>query len=173
MEVFLEILKYTLPSLIVFFAAYFVLRKMLENEREQQKLEIRKEKSKEFTPLRLQAYERLILFMERVAPTNLVMRTQKKGMSARYLQLELIKTIRTEYEHNITQQLYVSSNTWKVVTSAKEEMLKFVNLAASNMPEDATGEELAKLLIEKTAEVQNLPTTVAVEYIKKEVRRMF
>lgn len=173
MEIVAEILKITVPPLLVFLAGYYVMRKMLQQEREKLKLQLRKEKARDFTPMQLQAYERLILFLERITPNNMVLRVHKKGASARFLHLELIKTIRTEFEHNLVQQLYVSSGSWKLVTGAKEEMLKLVNVAASGLEPDATAEDLSRVLIEKTAEVQNMPTKVAIEYLKKEVRRMF
>jgi len=173
MEVVLEILKITIPSVVVFVAVYFVLKKVLENESENRKMEIQKEKANDFSPLRLQAYERLILLLERISPNNLVLRVHQKGMSARLFQLELIKNIRAEYEHNLTQQLYVSSASWRIVSGAKEEMLKLVSLAATGLERDATSEDLSSILIKNTAEVQNLPTKVAIEFIKKEVRRMF
>ena len=173
MEIVLEILKITIPALVVFIAVYFVLKKVLENETEKRMLELKSEKANDFTPLRLQAYERLILLLERISPNNMVLRVHKKGMSARFFQLELIKTIRAEYEHNLTQQLYVSSSSWRIVTGAKEEMLKLVSLAASGLEKDATAEDLSAVLIKNTAEVQNLPTKVAIEFLKKEVRKMF
>ena len=173
MEIVLEILKITIPALVVFIAVYFVLKKVLENETEKRMLELKREKANDFTPLRLQAYERLILLLERISPNNMVLRVHKKGMSARFFQLELIKTIRAEYEHNLTQQLYVSSSSWRIVTGAKEEMLKLVSLAASGLEKEATAEDLSAVLIKNTAEVQNLPTKVAIEFLKKEVRKMF
>lgn len=173
MDVFLEILKITLPSIVVFIAVYFVIKRLLENEYDKRELELTREKAKDFTPLRLQAYERLILLLERISPNSLVLRTHKKGLRATQFQLELIKTIRAEYEHNLTQQLYVSSSAWKIVTGAKEEMVKLVSLAATGLEKDATAEDLSAVLIKNTAEVTNLPTKVAIEYLKKEVRKMF
>ena len=173
MELVIELLKILIPPLLVFISGYYVIRKMLEQEREKMKLQIRKEKAKDFTPIQLQAFERLILFLERISPNNMILRTHKTGMSARYLHLELIKTIRTEYEHNLVQQLYISHPAWQMVTGAKEEMLKLVNVATAGLQKDATANDLSKIIVEKTSEVKNLPTTVAISYLKKEMRRMF
>lgn len=173
MEVFLEILKIVLPSVVVFFAAYFTLKKVLDAQYEKQLAELRNERAKDFSPMRLQAYERLVLFLERISPNNLVLRIHQKGMSARYFQLELIKAIRSEFEHNLTQQLYVSGNSWKMVVGAKEEMIKLVGIAGAGLEKDSTSEDLSQILIKNTAEVQNLPTRVAIDYLRKELRRMF
>ena len=83
MEEFLDILKYILPSLVVLAATLLVIKKFMDAEQRKHMYEIRKENQKVVTPLRLQAYERIVLLMERISPENLVLRVHKPGMSAK------------------------------------------------------------------------------------------
>ncbi|WP_462281435.1 DUF7935 family protein, partial [Salinivirga cyanobacteriivorans] len=114
----LEILKYILPGLIVFAAVYLVLHYHLKQQREKAKVEVMLNNRKTIIPLRLQAYERLLLFLERISPEALIMRIQRPSLSVFELQSKLLQTIRTEFDHNLTQQLYVSNDAWKYVRNA-------------------------------------------------------
>src|ERR1041385_2606742 len=99
MEAFLEILKIVLPAVMVFVATYIVLKSMLENDQKKRDHELRKNNANQSAttlPLKIQAYERLVIYLERINPNTLVVRTNKNGMSAHQLQLELIRTIKAE-----------------------------------------------------------------------------
>ena len=99
MNELLDILKYILPSLVVFVAVYFVLISFLENDSKKRIMEIKLANQKTITPIRLQAYERIVLFLERISPNNLILRVSRKEYNAFQLQSSLIKTIRGEFEH--------------------------------------------------------------------------
>ncbi len=172
-EEILEIVKILLPAGLVFAATYFVLRSFLQREFRDQMVEIRKQHRDTLTPVRLQAYERLILFLERISPNNLLLRVHQSGMSAKYLRAELLRTIREEYEHNLSQQIYVSNKTWDLVKRAKEEMIKLINTEAEQLKDDATGIDLSKKIFNKTSQMEQLPTQVAANYLKNEVRNYF
>lgn len=173
MEELLDILKYTIPALVVFVACFFILKKFMDNEYRKQLLELRKANQNYTTPLRLQAYERMILFLERASLNNLVSRVQKKGMSAKQFQSDLIITVRTEFEHNLSQQIYVSATAWDTVKLAKEEVIKVINVAATQMKDDATGTELTRKIFEILLKLEVSPTQMAITTIKKEVRQLF
>lgn len=173
MEDFLDILKYTLPAIIVFVATFLILKKFMDNEYRKQMLDLRKANQKIATPLRLQAYERLILFLERISLNNLVARVHKQGMSAKLLQSSLIQTIRAEYEHNISQQIYVSATAWETIKISKEEVIKVVNIAATQMGDTATGAELSQKIFEIVMKLESSPTQIAVNQLKNEVRQLF
>jgi hypothetical protein len=173
MDQFLDILKYIVPSLVVLATAYLLIEKFLENERHQRNMTFRRESQGLTTPIRLQAYERLTLFLERISPSALVMRVHKSGMSAKLLQAELLKAIRTEYEHNLSQQIYVSPGAWDLIKNAKEETIKLVNTAAINVADEASGVDLGKLMLEVTMKVDKLPGDVALDYLKQEARQIF
>jgi flagellar biosynthesis protein FlhB len=173
METAFEILKYVLPLIIVFVFIYFILNNYLDENLKIKQLDIKLKNQESFAPIRLQAYERLVVYLERITPSNLVMRVHKNGMSSRMLQVEFLKSIRQEYEHNIAQQIYISNAGWELIKSAKEEMIKLINASAAKVGDNADGIELCKVLLEITMSVDRLPTQIALDYIKKEIRHSF
>ena len=174
MDTFIELLKIILPAGLVFAATYFITKRFLDNEQKRRESEIRKNNQTTLTPLRLQAYERIIIFLERINPNTLVVRVNKVGMNANQLHLELIKTIKTEYEHNLSQQIYVSYNAWELVKTAKEEIIKLINISATKVPHENSSNDMAMMVLNITASVdKKLPNEVALEYIKKEVSQIF
>ncbi|MDF1573107.1 MAG: hypothetical protein P1P82_15975 [Bacteroidales bacterium] len=173
MEILLEILKYTLPSLILFFTVYFFLRTWSKQEEKRRKHEFNMHLKDDILPVRLQAYERIILFLERIAPESILMRIKRQGMTAAQLQAELQNTIRHEYDHNLSQQTYVSSDAWKMVQMARNHILKIINESAGELKEDASSATLGKLILEKVMELKTPPSQVAIDYLKKEVQELF
>ena len=123
--------------------AYFFFNKPKTQEPEKPKIN-----DKEGVSLQLQAYERLALLTDRIAIPNLVGRTPYEGLSARDMQLLLTRTIRDEFEYNITQQIYVTAETWKAVKNLKEKNLLIINQVASALPSTASGLDLNKALLE-------------------------
>jgi hypothetical protein len=170
---FLEILKYILPSVVVFLTSYYLIKQLMQSQERRTLLELRKKSSESINPLRLQAYERAVLFLERITPNSLVMRVFNNRMSVRDLHTELLSSIRNEYDHNITQQIYMSSGSWEALKRAKEETIKLVNIAASKVDDSAQGIELSKVLLEMCMQVDKLPTQMAVDIIKEEVKSLF
>jgi len=169
---FLEILKYTLPSIIVFLTAYLFIRAFLEKEERSRKLDITLNNQKLLTPIKLQAYERLVLLLERMSPELIVMRVQTPGMTARELQAELLNTIRAEYEHNLSQQIYISTQAWEMVKTSKESTVKLINSAAARLNDQAKSIDLAKLIIEMYISVEVTPASRAIEFLKAEIQQV-
>jgi hypothetical protein len=134
---------------------------------------IQGEEQKIILPLRLQAYERIILFLERISPNNMIMRLNKPEMSSFQLQSALIKTIREEFEYNLSQQLYISLKGWELVKNAKEETIKLINVASGKIPETASAGELVKIIFDLALEKNRLPVDVAIDEIKKEIQKIF
>ncbi len=169
MEAFLEILKIVLPAAMVFVATYLILKSMLENDQKKREYEIRKKNNDAVLPLKIQAFERLVIYLERINPNTLVVRVNKNGMNAHQLQMELIKTIKSEYEHNLSQQIYISYGSWELVKTAKEELIKLINISATKVHQEAPSNELAMMILNIAAGLEKkLPNDVALEYIKKE-----
>jgi hypothetical protein len=127
MDISLQILLTVLPVLFVSVSTYYLIKGFFDNEDKRRKAELKMGNKELITPVRLQAYERVVLFLERITPNSLVMRVYKNGMSAKLMQAELIKSIRSEYEHNMSQQVYMSNQAWEVVKTAKEETVKLIN----------------------------------------------
>lgn len=174
---FFQVLLALLPSVVVFLTAYYLMRQFLgTRQREantQLMAEAKREDRKHVLPLRLQAYERLTLFLERIAPGALVFRVHKNNMTARMLHAELLATVREEYEHNVTQQIYVSDRAWQQVRMAKEETLRIIHIAAESTPEGASGTTLSERVFETAARLSHLPTAQAILALKEEVRKLF
>ncbi|MDA3823046.1 MAG: hypothetical protein PF450_10625 [Bacteroidales bacterium] len=173
MDVFLEILKFTIPSLIVFFTAYYFLRSWSQEEDKRRKHEFNMALKDDILPVRLQAYERSILFMERIAPESILMRLNRSGMSAKQLQTELQNSIRHEYEHNLSQQTYLSAEAWQKVQIARAQILKIISDSAAELKENASGSSLGKLILENVMELKTPPSQAAVNFLKKEVNDLF
>src|SRR3954470_20124591 len=124
MDALWEILRIILPAAAVFAAAFFTQKHFLDNDRGRRNQELKKSGQSLVTPLRLQAYERIVIFLERAHPNTIVVRVNKHGMTSHQLHMELIKTIKSEYEHNLSQQIYISYGAWELVKTTKEEITK-------------------------------------------------
>ncbi|MFO0358173.1 MAG: hypothetical protein ACK50A_14565 [Sphingobacteriaceae bacterium] len=174
MDAFIEILKIILPAGVVFAAVYFVIKSFLKAEQTKRDHELKKANQSTVLPLKIQAYERLIIYLERINPNTLVIRTNKNGMSSQQLQLELIKAIRTEYEHNLSQQIYVTHGSWELVKNAKEELIKLINISSTKVSPEGPSNELAMMVLNVAAGLdKKLPSEIAIEFIKKEVAKIF
>jgi hypothetical protein len=173
MVVFLDILKYTIPSLVLFFTVWLFLRTWSRQEDKRRRHEFNLHLKDDILPVRLQAYERIILFMERIAPESILMRMNRKGMTAEKLQTELQNSIRHEYEHNLSQQTYISTEAWQKVQTARNQVVKIINESAAELNEGASGASLGKLVLEKVMELKTPPSQVAVDFLKKEVHELF
>jgi hypothetical protein len=172
METLLEIIKLTVPPLIVFFTAYMLLKRFLDNDQKKQLVELKKMNRGNMTPVRMQAYERLVLYLERIHPNNLVMRTHKAGMSARMLHGEMVRNIREEFGHNMSQQIYISNGAWEMSKNSKEECIKLLNIALQNIDDTADGIKLGAVIFELCGKLDKLPSEVAIEYVKVEVQKL-
>jgi len=174
MEGLIEILKIILPALAVFAAAYFLVQRFLTNEQGRRDFELKKASQSTITPLKLQAYERVVIFLERIHPNTLVVRVNKHGMTSHVLHQELVKALKTEYEHNISQQIYMSHNAWELIKNSKEEIIKLVNISATKVAHDSNSNELAMMVLNITANLEKrMPSEIALEYVKKEISQIF
>ncbi|MBN2519659.1 MAG: hypothetical protein JXB17_04075 [Bacteroidales bacterium] len=167
----LEVLKYTLPALIVFLTAYFIIHSFVKNDQERRRNEIRMLNQKTITPIRLQAYERIVLFLERISPESLIMRLNDPKIPSGQLQSDLLSAIRAEFEHNLSQQIYISNHAWEVVKSAKSNVIKIINSAADKIKPDSPSFELSKAILESMMEVNKSPNMVAIEFLKREMEQ--
>lgn len=181
---FLEILKYTLPSIVVFLASYFIIKSFIDNEKNRRKdeayikekeklMELKIAEQKIISPIRLQAYERLVLFLERISPGSLIMRNNTGDMNAFQFQMALIKNIRDEFEHNLSQQLYISTKAWDLIRNAKEEMIRLINTSAARCNENSNATDLAQIIFQLSLEDEKTSISKALEYLKEEARKLF
>jgi hypothetical protein len=173
MEALLEILKYTVPALVVFLTVFVMLRSWNRNEEKRRQSEFNMHISDDILPVRLQAYERSILLLERISPDSMLLRVSRNEYSARQLQQELLSSITSEFEHNIAQQTYMSSEAWDKVRTAKNQVINLINDTASEVKPDASGTTLGKLILERLAELKNSPSREAIDFLKREVKTLF
>lgn len=173
MELLMLIIAVLVAAAAVFFTAYFLLKQFLTNEERKRLLELRMKNQHLITPIRLQAYERLVLFLERISPNSMVVRVYQPSMNAFQLQTLLIKTVRDEFEHNLSQQIYVSDNAWALIRNAKEETVKLINIAASRVGDQASATDLSTAIIEISMQSPVQKNYQAIEYLKSEIHQLF
>ena len=162
-------LSMLLAASLVFGVTYYLVNRFLEEQRKSSLLELKKETAKIITPVKLQAYERLTLFLDRISPDNLVLRHSKSNQTAADLRSELIRSITSEYDHNISQQIYVSNSVWSVIKGVKEQIIGIVEVCFKNSKPGDTGPELGKQILTYLMEQKEIPTQRAIELLKNEL----
>ena len=170
---FADILKIVLPSLLVFLAGYLAVARLLRNEADKRNAERILANQRISTPIRLQAYERLVLFLERISPESMIIRVNQPSMNAKTLQTVLLSTIRAEWEHNLSQQLYVSNESWELARNAKGNVIKLINVCAEKVDPEAPSIVFSQKILELLVELEQHPTSLAIEHLKKEVGEFF
>jgi hypothetical protein len=173
MATFLDILKYILPSLVVLATMIYLVKSYLKLEENKKELQVKLETLNATLPVRMQAYERLVLLLERLQPAGLLLRINQPGMNATSMHTALLQAIRDEFDHNLSQQLYVSSQAWDLVKKSREESNQLINTAASQVSPDATSAELAQQILVRDIDSLNSTTDQAIEFLKKEARVNF
>ncbi|MCF8308953.1 MAG: hypothetical protein K9I68_08100 [Bacteroidales bacterium] len=169
----ITVLISALPAIIVAITAYYLLKKLLDSYQRNYMISLKAEQQKATTPIRLQAYERIILLLERISPSSLIFRVKDPDYTVSQFHTKLLENIRDEFEHNLSQQIYVSAEGWKYVVNAKEEIIKLINSAAMEMEDDASANQLARKIFEKSAELGLKPVERAKLYLKREVKEYF
>jgi len=172
MNAFWELLKITLPALIVFLTAYFLFRDMLEQGLKRQEFEYRMNNSKQVTPVRLQAYERLAMLLERISPQSLLIRVSPQELTASDFHQQLLSHIRQEFDHNLSQQIYVSPLLWENIRGARENLIGIINKSAEEIEGQAPALFLSKKIIENYIEDENQVIVNALNELKKEFGKL-
>lgn len=167
----LEILTYTLPSVVTGLVALYFFKYHMSNEEKRRNYLLRKDKQNLALPLRLQAYERLALFLERISPEKLLIRVKPSGNNSISYLNKLILNIEQEYEHNLAQQIYITDDCWNAVVTSKNAIAQMIRTAAANSEVD-TAEQLREKILKESVENDN-PTQVALSYLKNEVKSIF
>ncbi len=174
LDTILEILKYVLPSFVVFLTAFFVTKSFYNNELKKLEQQLKTESRKDTLPLRLQAYERLTVFLERISPNNLIPRMVQSNMNAFMFRQVLLQAVKMEYEHNLSQQIYVSISVWRAVTLVKDDLIKDINILCASVPPDTPAIDLSKRILEHYIESeQTLPMQQVLDMVKQEVKKLF
>ena len=123
-------------------------------------------------PLQLQAYERMALYVDRITPQSLIGRIYQPGLLAVDMQIAMVQNIKAEYEHNVTQQIYVSAMTWEAVKTLKEQTISVINQVAVQLPPDAPAMELNKQILEVFLQAGESPAELTSQIINAEAKRL-
>jgi hypothetical protein len=170
----IELLKYTLPAVLVCITTWLTIRSFFNAHYHQQELKLKENSRSISLPLRLQAYERLALLMERIDLFNLISQLRTPTMTVSELQLMMLNQIRSEFDHNVSLQIYVGAELWAMVRSTKEEMIMTVNRLGMSLPPTAPAKEFSRLVFEHLNELDGtLPTHTVLEKIKAEAKLIF
>ena len=168
LEAILEIIKLTIPALVVFWTVHTLLGRFLEGQQQLKGLEVREQLQKTTIPLKLQALERLSLFCERISIPNLLLRLNDQSGNAQSYRVALMLAIQHEFEHNITQQVYVSQQLWSIIKAARDDTVNFIDVVSDKLEEGASSADFRQALLNYhvSREVSGLDTALLA--IKKE-----
>ncbi|MDZ4714790.1 MAG: hypothetical protein SH819_04910 [Cytophagales bacterium] len=173
MDALIEFGKILLPASVVLYAVYLMVRSNINKEIELKRLEVRGRSIETILPNRLQAYERVCLFLERMSPPNLLLRLSNPGYSAREFHKLLLDEVRNEYNHNVSQQIYMSEEVWNMVRNAKEDLTILINEASSGLGPEASSLDLSRKIFELTMDKTVEPIGHALLELKKEIQQTF
>lgn len=173
MEVVVEFGKIIIPAILVLYAVYLIVKSFINAELDKKRLEVRGKSIETVLPNRLHAYERVCLFLERISPNQLIVRLNNGEYTAREFQQIILNEIREEYNHNVSQQLYMSEDVWELVKTAKEDLIVTVNDAMTGLPENANGVDLSKAIFERSIQKEPDPIQHALLSVKREIWETF
>jgi hypothetical protein len=173
MELLIEFGKIVLPAMAVMYAMYLTIKMFIQKDWESKKLELSKKNTEIVLPVRMQAYERMCLFLERISPNNLIMRLNDSNYTAGQFQQVLVGEIRQEFNHNLSQQVYMSNESWNMVKNAMEDIILVINKAAGNVQSDEKSIELARKIFELMMDKDQDKVNQALIFIKNEIRLEF
>lgn len=173
MEFIADLLKIVLPAGLVIYGMYLTIMSFLQKEREKMLVEIKTQNTQTVLPIRLQAGERLCLLLERITPNNLVRRVSDPDYSSRDLYSQLLHEVREEFNHNLSQQVYFTDETWESVRRAVESVITLVNTAMQDMSNESRGIDLSKRIFQLSLEQKNDAIQQALKNVKDEIRVFF
>ena len=166
----LEIAKYVLPAVIVLIGVNLVVKKFMIGETKRRQLDIYRNGLEITLRLRLQAYERLAMFLERIQPRTLIPRVYIAGMTVNDLQRALIQSIQAEFDHNLSQQIYITPKLWNTIRGVKEQEQGMINQIAATLNPEHSAKELHKKILDFVMTTEALPVEVALDILHEEAK---
>ena len=164
---FLEMLLYAVPALITGIIAYYFFNLHTKNEEGRRRFLLHKDMQKNVLPIRLQAYERMALLLERIDPAKLLVRVPPTSPDKNSYESLLIKNIENEFDHNLSQQIYMSDECWNIVKAAKNATIQIIRKSSLSDKND-TADKLRESILNDLLDRQS-PSNAALAFIKKEV----
>lgn len=165
-----QILAYCVPALITGGVAYYFFNLHIQNEDNRRNFMIRKENQKQALPLRIQAYERMALYLERIEPSKLLIRITPISSDKNEYEQLIITHIEQEFEHNLTQQIYMSEKCWMVINTAKSTLVQTIR--KTNMSDKIDSANKLREVILTDLLDKPSPTSVALAFLKNEVSEL-
>ena len=163
----IELLAYTLPALITGVVAYYFFDLHTKNEEGRRRYLLNKDAQKDALPLRLQAFERMVLFLERINPTKLLIRITPISSNKNDYENYVIAQIEQEFEHNLTQQIYMSDACWTIIITAKNATIQMIRKASMSERVDSA-DKLREVILSDLMDKQT-PSNAALSFLKNEV----
>jgi len=168
---FIDMLLFAIPSLITGLIAYYFFKEHTKNEDGRRRFLLKKDLQVSALPLRLQAYERLTLFLERISPNKLLIRVPPNNLNKDTYELLLIQNIEQEMEHNLAQQVYVSDRCWSIISAAKSATIQLIR-KASLLEKTTTADKLREVILTEMME-RRAPSDAALSFIKEEIAELW
>ena len=166
-----DYLSYLLPALLVGLIAYYFFKTFVNHQKEMRYLEMRKENRSEVLPLRLQAFERLVLFLERISLAQLLHRVKPVGDDKLGYENLLIASIEQEFEHNIAQQVYVSQKCWDAIKASKNSTISLIRRKCVN-EKISSAQQLRESILSELLE-KSSPSDTGIAFLKNEIKTLF
>ncbi len=160
------------PLLVVITAILILVKWFLNQETERRRQEFLMQNSQSLLNYKLQAYERFSLLLERITPESLVLREQQSNMTAFQLQSQLLKTVRTEFNHNLAMQIYVPLKSWEQIKKAREEVVRLINTTAGQVPPNVPSLELGRRLIEDAGGITSQTIKQALKVLNSDLEKI-
>jgi hypothetical protein len=171
MELISDLLKILIPASLVLYGMYITAQSFINSQKDKAIFENKTANRNAALPMRLQAYERVCLLLERISPNNMLLRLNGKSVNVADFQQVLLNEIREEFNHNLSQQVYMSDQAWAHVRNAFEQTIALVNEAALGLDQNASGIELSKNILKTTVLKNQLAIENALIFIKNEIRQ--
>ncbi len=165
------LISFTIPTIITGVIAYYFFNSHIKNEEGRRRFLLHKENQKAALPLRLQAYERMVLFLERINPSKILIRITPMSSDKNDYENLVINQIEQEFEHNLTQQIYMTEETWNVIVTTKNTIIQTIRKTGMSDKVDSAN-RLREVILSDLLDKQS-PTTLAIEVIKKEVSEIW
>ncbi len=173
-----QAIPYILLACVLFGGFWLILHTQFRNEEKKRQWELKRESQKAISPIRLRAYERLALLLERTKPEHMIVELQKQypeamaTWSVGQVQQYMLQTLRAEFDHNQSQQVYVSDEVWDMIINARDQMGAFIISIAAQIPPDATVQQYITALLTAYSSNGTTPTEKALEELKNEAKEL-
>ena len=173
MEYLTDFLQLLVPAALVLYAVYLIVRSFLQKEFDKKLVDLKMSNNATIMPLRLQAYERICLLLERISPNNMLLRLSDPAYNALEFQQLVLKEIREEFNHNLSQQVYMSEEVWEKVRATVNEVIAIVNQASEGMTAEHNSVDLSQKIFEGMIALNRDPVGEALSQCKKEIHKLF